>query len=155
MSSRKEFQRAPTAIERWAVAGSSVQSQRCQPHFARSSSHLQARTRSRSRPCCRDPRGAALRFRKHVKTPSPLWVWALCKNSLSLGPQRDAPRPDVHIGVLQDGRSGGVRETFLEHEKLHDLVSNAPNFDLEEDATPELEVHRPRQLDFRSLCTAQ
>ena len=101
------------------------------------------------------PTKSCLRFRKHVKTPSPLWVWPFCKNSLSLGPQRDAPRPDVHIGVLQDGRSGGVRETFLEHEKLHDLVSNAPNFDLEEGATPELEVHRPRQLDFRSLCTAQ
>ena len=37
-----------------------------------------------------------------------------------------------------------VSEPILEHERLHELVSHAPSFDLEEDAMLELGVHRPR-----------
>ena len=60
------------------------------------------------------------------------------------GPQGDAPRHDLHIDVLQDGRRGGVSEHFLEQERIYELVSHAPSFDLEEDAMLERGVHRLR-----------
>ena len=124
-----------------------------QRHFASSSRHLPQELNLDRGCAAKDPRSAA---RDSTSTSRPRRClgppagtrrgWPAKRRTSSRRPHRRAP----------DGRSG-VSEPFLGHERLHELLSHTPSFDIEEDAMFELGVHRPRQqLQFAaSVCAAK